>query len=214
MCKRMTILGAMVLLAVALGGPGNARALQVTAGYTRSDVGLHEDGDGFTLAVGGNVLRRTGPVDLTVAVEYVQRAGTQPRYFSHPVEGLVLGDAEVKLHYLQPAVFAGVTMPLGGLAPRFYGGFSLALKVGEDWTQPAGETNGDLGYEDTDFLGHVGLSLGVNRFCLDFRYSFGFNSQLIDGTHPVAKAAGDDGVDDVEDGAKISGFQVGLGMGF
>ena len=203
-------LAAMTLFANQVG------AIQITAGYTQSDVGLSENGGGVLLAVGLDVLPDHGPVDLTVALEYVLRAGTQPRYFSNPVEGLLLDEAVVKLHYLQPAAFVGVTFPVAGLEPRLYTGFSLALKLTEDWNQPTGETNGNLSYEETDILGHVGLTLGFNQIFLDARYSFGFNNQLSDSSHPTNQPEKDIDLDfdAPEEGAKISGFQVGLGVEF
>lgn len=193
-----------------------AAALDLSAGYTRSDVGLHQNGDGLYLGVSRDILPGPGPVDLTVGVEYVLRAGSQPRYFSDPEDGLVLGDAEVKLHYLQPAAFVGVTLPVGGFSPRLYTGLSAAMKLSENWTQPTGATDGGYSYEDTDILGHLGVSVRLTRVFLDARYSFGLNDQLIDGTSPEVKAApsGEEAVDSAEDGAKISGFQVGLGVGF
>lgn len=206
----------LLLTAVLILLPASASAIDATAGWTRSDVGLYEDGDGFVLGVRQNVLPGPGPVDLTVSMEYLVRAGSVPRIFSDPDAGPVRGNAEVKLHYLQPAVFAGCKLPLGGLSFRPYAGLSLAMKLSEEWTQPAGDTEGDYSYEDTDFLGHVGLTLGLARFHVDARYSFGFNEQLIDGTSPVAKAApaAEEGVDAAEAGAKVSGFQVGVGLAF
>ena len=196
---------------------GAAQTFQVEAGYTRSDVGLYNNGDGFMIGAGLNVLTSDGPVDLTVTLEYVLRGGSQPRYFSDPDAGLVLGDAEVKLHYLQPAAFVGWTLSMGKVGIRPYAGFSLALKLSENWTQPTGETSGEYSYEDTDFLGHAGITVGLSPVFLDARFSFGFNGQLIDGTFPAGGKAAEDpaaGVGSAEDGAKISGFQAGLGVKF
>jgi hypothetical protein len=214
MSKRLFLF--LLLPCTLLAGAGPAGALDIAAGYTRSDVGLYEDGNGLYLGLSRNLLPGPGPVDLTVGLEYVVRAGMQPRQYSDPGQGLVLGEAEVKLHYLQPAAFVGLDLPVGGILPRVYGGFSLALKLGESWTEPAGDTSGELTYEDTDFLGHLGLSVRFTRIFVDARYSFGFNEQLIDTTPEVVKAAPDleEGLGQSENGAKISGFQIGVGMGF
>lgn len=210
--------GLPVLIVVLLLIPpaGAALGFQVTAGYTSSDVGLYDNGSGFMLGAGLDVLARDHPLDLTVALEYVMRAGSQPRYFSDPTGGLVLGDAKVKLHYLQPAAFVGWTLSAASVGIRPYAGLSLALKLSENWTQPAGETSGAFSYEDTDFLGQVGLSLNFRPVFLDARYSFGLSGQLIDGTFPAGKAAEDPeaGLGAAEDGAKIQGFQVGVGVHF
>lgn len=214
MSKRLYLLLLLPCALLAAAGPG--LALDLSAGYTRSDVGLYEDGDGLYLGVSQNLLPGPGPVDLTVGLEYVLRAGMQPRQYSDPDQGLVLGEGEVKLHYLQPAAFVGLDLPVGGILPRVYGGFSLALKISENWTEPAGETSGELTYEDTDFLGHVGLSVRFTRVFVDARYSFGFQEQLIDTTPEVVKAAPDleEGLGQSENGAKISGFQIGVGVAF
>lgn len=214
MIKRPTLLLTLFLAATLAALP--AAALDLSAGYTRSDVGLHEDGDGLYLGVGRDLLPGPGPVDLTVGVEYVLRAGSQPRYFSDPEGGLVLGEAEVKLHYLQPTACVGLTLPVGGFSPRLYTGLSAAMKLSENWTQPAGATDGGYSYEDTDFVAHLGVTVRLTRFFLDARYSFGLSDQLIDGTSPQVKAApvGEEAVDSAEDGARISAFQVGLGVGF
>ena len=212
---KMRAVMAVVGLTALAGMVDQAAGIELTAGVTHSDVGLFDSRGGVVLGVGRNVLPGAGPVDLIVVAEYIQRAGAQPRYFASPSDGLVLDDAEVRLHYLQPAAFVGMKYPMRGFAPRLYAGLSVALKLSENWTQPDGDTNGEIGYQDTDFLGHVGLSLHFTQLFVDARYSFGFFDQLVDNTDPVVKAAeNEDGLDAFEDGAKISGFQMSLGVTF
>lgn len=197
-------------------GFSSAQAWEVTAGVTHSDVGLYDTRGGAVLGVGHNVLSNPGPLDLNIALEYVQRSGVQPRYFSHPIDGLTLDNAEVQLHYLQMAAMVGYSLDVSQFQVRPYGGFSLAIKLSEDWEQPEGDTNGEIGYEETDVLAHVGLSLHHGRYFLDGRYSHGLTGQVIDNTAAGATKAAesDDGLGDFEEGNKIWGFQLSLGYQF
>lgn len=215
--KMKSVLTVLVMVLAA----GQALALDLTAGVTHSDVGLYKDGSGGVLGIGQNILSDPGLVDLTVMVEYVQRGGSQPRYFSHPTNGLVLDDADVLLHQLQTAAFVGRSFPFSRFTPRVYGGASVAIKLSESWTQPEGNTAGVIGYEDTDFILHLGVTMDFTRYFVDARYSFGMTKQLIDTTDPLTKIDGlkaaaevEDGIGEFEDGAKVSGFQMSLGYRF
>ncbi len=207
--------GLVVVCLGLLAGP--ASAIDVTASVTHSDVGLYDSRGGASLGVAQDVLASPGPVDLRVGVEYVQRRGAQPRYFSSTQDGLILDNAEVTLHYLQTAAFVGAKFPMSGFIPRLYGGVSFALKVGETWDQPEGATNGEIGYEDTDVLAHLGLTVEFTRYFFDARYSLGLTRQVVDNTDAAVNKMAEvqeEGLDGFEDGNKVSGFQVGLGMRF
>lgn len=211
--KVRVLIAVMMLTMVAGQGP----AIEAAAWVTHSDVGLYDSRGGGGLGVSGNVLSDSGSVDLTFGFEYIQRRGAQPRYFAHPTDGLILDNAEVVLHYLQPVALVGVSFPVGKWVPRVYGGLSFALKVGETWNQPEGETNGEIGYEDTDVLVHLGTTIQEGRYFIDFRYSWGLTRQVVDNTtFRVEKLAEDveAGLDAFEDGNKVHGFQAGLGYRF
>ena len=104
-----------------------AEAVTVSAGWTRSDVGLHDKGDGMYLGV-GNSLPLPNPIfDASYSLEYVQKKGSHPTSFADPVNGFTVEDAEVTLHVVQPSIFAGARIPNLPVVPRLYVGGSLGL---------------------------------------------------------------------------------------
>lgn len=196
-----------------------AAAWYVSAGGSESDVGLDEKRSGFFVGVGERWPRPDSHFDVAAELAYVQRAGSQPLIFTDGVLPAFRDDAEVRLHMLRPALFGGVTIPAGRVEPRLYTGFSVAVKLAESWTKPEGETNRVYGYEDIDAEMHLGVSVGVGRLFLDFRYNHGLLDQLVDRDFDNAGSwtkAGDDlaGVKTPEGGDNVSSWQVGAGFGF
>ncbi len=191
-----------------------AQALIVTAGWTDSDIGLEERGNGFYAGVQDSWSLGTGLFDITVAGEYLQKAGSMHRYYSDPHSGLTYGEAKVRLHCLQPAAFLGLRIPVSGFTPRLYSGVSVVMNLEESWDEPEGDTGGGYGYESMDFQVHLGLSLEFSRFLLDLRYSTGLMEQLIDQTDQVLNSQKAEVADQPENGAKISSLQIGVGYSF
>jgi len=194
-----------------------AAAWYVTAGAGESDVGLHEKGTGYMVGLGETWPAASGPFDVSAELAYVQRAGSQPMYFTDQIT--TLGDAKVQLHMVRPALFGGLRLMDGSVVPRVYVGLSAAVKMGESWDKPDGETNRVYGYEDVDVELHAGVSVGVGRFFVDFRYNHGLLEQLVDrdadNADPWVKAEGDlEGIEAPVDGDKVTSWQVGLGVGF
>lgn len=218
MFRAMSVRFVLPALALVLAA-SPAAAWYVTAGAGESDVGLNDNGTGYTLGVGGSWPAQRGPWDVSAEVAYEQRAGSQPLYFSDPDRGVFLDEAAVTLHMLRPAFFGGVRLLQGPVVPRLYAGFSVLVKLGESWDKPAGETNRVYGYEDIDAELNLGLAVGVGRFFLDFRYNQGLLDQLVDldadNAGPWEKAEDDlEGVEVPEDGAKVTSWQLGLGLEF
>lgn len=196
-----------------------AAAWYVTAGAGESDVGLDGTGTGYNLGAGGSWLIGEGPFDVSAELAYVQRAGSQPMYFTSIESGLFLDDAEVRLHVVRPALFGGVNLVRRTVVLRAYAGFSAGVKVSESWDKPEGETNQVYGYEDIDAGVHGGMSVGVGRFRVDFRYNHGLLEQLVvrdaDNTGGWDKASDDlEGVETPQDGAKVTSWQLGLAVDF
>ena len=193
-------------------------AVTISAGWTRSDVGLQNKGDGLFVGVANDIPMASRIFDAAYALEYVQKVGSQPTFFSDPVTGFTVDDAEVTLHCLQPSLFLGARVPDLGFVPRIYVGGSLVLKVKESWTAFPGIADNEYGYKNSDIVGHVGVSLGVGPVTVDFRYTQGFTGQLLhDNSLPLtgAKAeVGPEGAHQPEIGAKISLIQLGAGFSF
>ncbi len=192
----------------------SAQALYVTAGWTESDIGLEEKGNGFYAGIQDSWPMGGDMFDITLAGEYLQKVGSMHRYYSDPYSGLTYGEAKVTLHCLQPAAFVGLSVPVSGLKPRLYTGTSVVLKLSDSWDEPEGSTDGDYSYENLDFQVHVGFSLEISRFMLDARYSLGLMDQLIDRTSEIAGAAKAEVEDLPEDGSKIDSLQIGVGFSF
>lgn len=193
-----------------------AAAWTVGAGWTRSDVGLHEDGDGFWAGVGRRT-PLTGVLDLAWSLDYVQKRGAQPMIFSSVDDPVTRQDAEVTLHYLQPAVFLGASLHELPLRPRLYAGGSFGMKIEESWNDFPGTPSTALAYKDSDFVGQVGLGLAIGPVELDVRYMKGFGGSLIlDQTaRGGAKAETDlPGVNPPRIGAKLETLALGVNYRF
>jgi len=202
------LLMVLILLAPA------AQALTVTAGWVHADIGLEEDGDGFFTEIQETWPLGSSGFDVTVAGEYLQRAGTMHRYYSDPHTGQIHGEANVTLHGLQPAVFLGWRLPVSSFTSRIYTGTSVILSVSESWDEPEGETNGDYGYENLDFQIHAGFLNEISSFVLDVRFSYGLIDQLVDRTEELLYPNKAEVIDYPEDGAKITSVQIGVGYSF
>lgn len=124
----------LFLVLVSAGAAGSAGTAQVAAGWTHSYVGLENEGDGIYLGFSNAIRWDNDIFDASYEFAYVQKAGSQPTFFSDPVDGFTTEDAEVDLHYLQPGLILGARVPGLGYVPRVYTGFSIALKVSEDWS--------------------------------------------------------------------------------
>ena len=199
-------------------GAAPAWAVQVSAGWTHADVGLQNEGDGFFAGVSNDIPWASGVFDAAYALEYVQKAGSQPTFFSDPVSGFTVTDAEVTLHCIQPSILLGARIPDLGFVPRIYAGMSIVLKVAESWSDFPGQANLEWGYKNSDIVGHLGASLGVGPVTVDFRFTQGFTGQLLyDNTpQPLAAKAEDppEGTFIPEIGAKISLYTLGAGFTF
>ena len=207
---------ATVLLTILAGMP--AGAVQITGGWTHADVGLQNEGDGIYLGVANEIAWDSRVFDAYYALEYVQKRGSQPTYFTDPVEGFTTADAEVTLHCLQPTVLIGARIPDLGFVPRIYTGMSIVLKVDEQWSDFPGQADLEWGYKNSDICGHLGASLGVGPVSVDFRFTQGFTGQLLEDNTPQPVAAkaeeGPEGSYVPEAGAKLSHYQLGLGFSF
>ncbi|MEN8006314.1 MAG: hypothetical protein ABFS42_04830 [Candidatus Krumholzibacteriota bacterium] len=209
---------AVSLVALLLISSMPASAVTLTAGWTHADVGLKNKGDGFFVGVGNDIPLAGRILDASYALEYVQKVGSQPNFFSDPVTGFTVDDAEVTLHCVQPSIFLGAHVPDLGFVPRVYVGGSIVLKVKESWSAFPGRADREWGYKNTDIVGHAGVSLGVGPVTVDFRYTQGFTGQLLLDTTPLPGAAkaevGPEGAHDPEIGAKLSHYQLGAGFSF
>lgn len=197
-----------------------ASSVTVSAGWTRSDVGLQNKGDGWYAGVANDIPMTSNVLDVSYSLEYVQKVGSQPTFFTDPGTGLfTTNDAEVTLHYLQPAIFLGARIPGLGFVPRIYVGGSVALKVKESWSDFPGDPDLEWGYKNTDIAGHLGVSLQVGPVLADFRFTQGFTGQLLQDSTLVAGSGakaevGPEGAHEPEVGAKISLIQLGVGFSF
>jgi hypothetical protein len=207
-----------ILVLVITLGTTSAWAVQITAGWTHADVGLQNEGDGIFVGVGNEIPWTSKIFDAAYALEYVQKVGSQPTFFSDPVEGFTTQDAEVTLHCLQPSVLIGARIPDLGFVPRIYAGMSVVLKVEESWSEFPGQAHLEWGYKNSDICGHLGASLAVGPVSVDFRFTQGFTGQLLRDNTPVPLAAkaeeGPEGTFIPESGSKISHYQLGAGFSF
>ena len=215
--SRLPSASLLVVFLLILSSP--ASAVTISAGWTRSDVGLQNKGDGLFVGVGSDIPMASRIIDASYALEYVQKVGSQPTFFSDPVTGFTTADAEVTLHCVQPSIFLGARVPDLGFVPRIYVGGSFVLKVKESWSDFPGQPNREWAYKNSDIVGHVGVSLGVGPVKVDFRYTQGFTGQLLQDTSELvlnaAKAdVGPEGAHEPEVGAKLSHIQLGAGFSF
>jgi len=162
-----------------LFAPLTAQALTGTAGWTRSDVGLHNKGDGVYLGVSNGITWDNPIFDASYGLEYVQKKGSQPTPFADPAAGFVVEDAEVTLHVLQPSLFLGARIPNLSFVPRFYVGGSIGLKVSENWSDFPGIPDQEYGFKETDAIVHLGASVGVGPVAVDVRWSRSLVGQLL-----------------------------------
>ncbi|MCP4571625.1 MAG: PorT family protein [bacterium] len=216
---RSSISGCLLLSFVMALAASPAGAWYVVAGAGESDVGLHENGTSYTIGGGESWPVGPGPFDISAELSYLQRAGSQPLIFTNGVLPYFVDEASVTVHMVRPAIFGGVRLLEGRVVPRLYAGFSASVKVAESWEKPVGETNRVYGYEDLDAELHAGLSVGVGRFAVDFRYNHGLRDQLVDRDADNAgswdKAQDDlEGIATPEGGARATSWQVGLSVGF
>ncbi|MCK9995466.1 MAG: hypothetical protein KAH56_04195 [Candidatus Krumholzibacteria bacterium] len=212
---RLLVAGLMTV--VALMGTSPVLAVQIYGGWTRADVGLQNDGDGFFVGVGNEIPMAGSVFDASYALEYVQKVGSQPTFFSDPETGFAVTDAEVTLHCVQPSLFLGARVPDIGIVPRIYVGTSIVLKVSEEWSDFPGQAHIEWGYKNTDIVGHVGMSLGVGPVTVDFRYTQGFIGQLLHDNTLVNTAKAEtppEGTHTPEIGAKLTNIQIGAGFTF
>ena len=208
-----------LVLLTALTGlvlPATAGAITFGAGWTRSDVGLDAKGDGVYLAVGETLAWDNPIFDARIALEYVQKKGSQPTPFSDPVAGFVTEDAEVTLHVVEPAVFLGARLPGLPVVPRLYVGTSIGLKVKESWSDFPGVPDRAYGYKDTDFVAHLGLTVDVGPATVDVRWSRSLVGQLLFDNRdlPLAKADAPGDVRVPEEGFKTETLRVGVAVSF
>jgi len=202
------------LLTVLAFSATSAEAMIVTAGWIRSDIGLEEDGDGFYTGVQETWEMGNGRFDFTVAGEYLQKSGSMHRFYSDPHTGETFAKADVLLHCVQPAAFLGLRLPVKSFTSRLYAGASVVLKLSESWDEPEGSTAGDYGYENMDFQVHLGFANEISRFLVDIRFSYGLMDQLINQTSQNLYPGKADVDETLEDGAKISSLQIGVGYKF
>ena len=209
----------LALLLLALAAPADAQWFAV-GGWNRSDLGLHEEHDGFQVGVGRLTVLENPAFDVAWSVEYVQRRAGQPMVFDDVNRGPVFGTAKVTLGQVQTLAALGWRAVRGGdVLVRPWAGASVAIAVHESWDKPDGSTNRVYSYENLDMLVHLGLTVGWRGLLLEVRGSQGLLEQLIDRDYDNAggweKANDDlDGIKTPEAGSRNRGFQVGLGLTF
>lgn len=191
----------------------------VGGGWTRSDVGLDAEGDGFYLAAGLPLAWDHPVFDAAVTAEYVQKKGSQPTAFSDPVGGFTDANAAVTLHVIETAIFLGARVADLPVVPRVYVGGAIALKIDESWSDFPGIPDQAYGYKDTDLIAHVGGTLTFGRLTLDVRYSKSLVGQLLLDNQPQpllrsGKADTPDGVRVPEEGFRTETLRVGLMAAF
>lgn len=211
------------LCLVVLGVAGLVPAAHADEGWyaaaalAGSDVGLDESRLGLALEAGRFLPLPGSRFDLVFYGEYIQKAGNQPRAFVPEDDVALIGDEELVLHYLQPALGVGWSWSSLPVKPRLYVAGAMALKVSESWTRPVEDGLEIVGYEDTDFLLHAGAALDWRGWRLDLRWEQGLTSQLLidERIDPLAKAEDPlADVEDPEDGAKITSWRVGIARTF
>lgn len=215
---RSIVSGAALVALLCLGSTAPAaEGWYAAAGVAGADLGLDQSRQGLALEVGRILPLPGSRFDFAFRGEYLQKVGNQPRVFVTEENPGFVGDEELVLHYLQPAVSLGYSWPMPSVAPRIYAGASMGLKLGETWNHPADDGLEIFGFEDTDFALHAGASLTWRRWLLDARWEQGLVSQLlVDEGAALTQKAEDPlaGVDDPEDGAKITTWRVLLGFSF
>ena len=215
--RSASALASAAVAAIVGGAPaGAARAVEVSAGWALTDVGLHDDGGGLVVGLGSRTALAPAGLDLVYALEYVQKRGAQPTFFSDVPAGFIVTDAEVTLHVLQPVVLFELSLSPAPL-PRPYVGLSIALKLDEQWSAFPGVPSSAWGYKDVDFAAHFGLTRSLGPVRLDLRYSRGLTDQLVvdSGTARLLKAEDPlPGVAEPRAGARLSQWQAAAVLAF
>lgn len=215
MKKLMCACGLIIVLTPAL-----AQAWLVSVGWTQSDVGLQNKGEGFYVGVGQEIPLASDLFDASFSFDYVQKKGSQLTQFADPVEGFFTEDASVTLHVLQPSVSCGISPRDILLQPRLYAGAAIGLKVKESWSDFPGQTNQEYGYKDTDISAHLGFSLNLGRIIVDTRWTKSLVGQLLFDNQEIPLFLPDKaddplaGVKQPEEGFKTETWQVGIGVPF
>ena len=210
---RLALLPAVLFVMLAAAA---ATAAEITAGWALTDVGLDQDRSGPVVGLGARTVLAPARVDLVCGLEYIQKRGAQPTWFSDPVDAFIRGDARVTLHVLQPVALVELTAGPAAL-PRPYVGLSVALKVSERWAPFPGTPSSQWGYKDTDLVAHFGLTREAGPLRLDLRYSAGLTGQLIVDPEAGAPVKAQDplpGVKSPEEGARLSQWQLTAGVAF
>lgn len=202
----------LLMVAASFGGAhvSAAAAVEASAGWALTDVGLHENRGGLVVGLGSRTAVAPAAVDLVYALEYVQKRGAQPTWFADEQAGFILNDAEVTLHVVQPIALLELTLTPPPL-PRPYVGLSVALKLSEKWSEFPGAPSSAWGYKDVDFAAHFGLTRRVGPLRLDLRYSRGLTDQLVyDPWDPLLNKAENPlpGVAEPREGARLSQWQA------
>ena len=189
--RRLLPVSLTVLLVFFLALPSaRAESWWLQAGWTHSDVGLADEGDGFWTGVEGRQVLGGNTLELAYSVAYVQKAGSQVMLFSDVNEGNRLGRAEVTLHVLEPMVTIGAVMDAGPFRIKLYGGGAVGLKLSEQWDQPPGAADRTYSYENLDLAGVTGLDLRRGAWLVTVLYSAGLLDQLLtEGVAPVSKSS-------------------------
>ncbi len=179
-CERFGLLVAVLVLVVIGMAPSSATAIDLMVGLTNSDVGLNEQDNGLAVsAVHYLPMGSSDSFEVGLELVYLQRAGSQPGFFSHEILGVYRDEGKVRLHVLQPGITLGYSLHSGQWGMRLYAGGALGLKVSEAWDLPEGDWGDPYTYENMDYVGIVGLSTSFGQIVLDVRYCAGLTEQLI-----------------------------------
>lgn len=216
---RIRAAASIVLVLAGLPAGAAAGDWLAYAGWLRSDVGLHEKGDGLTVGAGRAWALPVSPLEFMAAVEYAARAGAQPMVFSDPQEGITVGSAAVRLHCLQPSALLAAPLRCGPLTLAPCAGAGVSLKLQESWDTPPGAADRILSYEDVDVLAQAGLILQKGPLLLQARWSWGLTDQLVvvGALKSAQGALADDplsGVAPPAAGARFRGWQLTAGVRF
>ncbi len=175
--RARTVVLTALALALAPAAARPAAAVEVSAGWAFTHIGLDDNRGGPVLGVGWRSTIAPG-LDLAYALEYVQKRGAQPTFFVTDANPFARADAEVTLHVAQPIVLLELT-ELSPSLPHPYAGLSIALKLKEQWGAFPGQPSSEWAYADIDYVAHAGLARRVGPVRLDFRYSHGLTRQLL-----------------------------------
>lgn len=210
--RNAVLVGAVLVASLA----GAARGAEIIAGWAVTDVGLDQDRGGPVIGLAARTVLAPANADLVYGIEYLQKRGAQPTWFTNDVQVFVRDDAEVTLHVLQTLALVEWTAGPAAL-PRPYAGLSVALKLSERWAPFPGTPSSEWGYKDTDFVAHFGLTRELGPVRLDVRYSAGLTGQLIADPTAGAPVKAQDplpGVNTPREGARLSQWQLAAAVAF